>query len=278
MEILMGESNRIYVERKMLGVSYSMPTMKMTRDYYEVGYIISGDRKTITPTEIYYCGAGSVGFTHPYIYHRTMAASDEPYERILIKFTLDFVEPFLQEMGQQMFDQLYEQRICHFSPDSQEKISRMFMEMSETFEKGGPHKEFILQGMLFRLLFTIYEEKLPAANVVKNIAPLTPPIMDAIVFIEDNYAKNPTLEEAAQMAGFSPAYFSRLFSAQIGKSYTEYLDNVKIRHVLILLTQTKKTIMEIAEETGYCHGNYLNSQFKKKMGMTPGQYRKARKV
>jgi len=32
--------------------------------------------------------------------------------------------------------------------------------------------------------------------------------------------------------------------------------------------------MEIAEETGYCHGNYLNSQFKKKVGMTPGQYRK----
>ena len=34
---------------------------------------------------------------------------------------------------------------------------------------------------------------------------------------------------------------------------------------------------EIAEETGYCHGNYLNAQFKKHLGITPGQYRKKNK-
>ena len=270
----MQEGTGIYVERKMLGVSYSMPAMGMTKDYYEVGYIISGDRKTITPTNIYYCGAGSVGFTPPYIYHRTMAVSDEPYERILIKFTPEFVEPFIKEVGQQTFDQLCEQKICTFEKSAETKIAQMFMAMAEEFEKDGPHKEFILQGMLFRLLLTIYEEKLPPPNVTRNLEPLTPPIMDAMVFIEDNYASNPTLEEAAQVAGFSPAYFSRLFSAQLGKSYTDFLDNIKIQHVLILLTRTNKTIMEIAEETGYCHGNYLNSQFKKKMGMTPGQYRK----
>lgn len=274
MAIPMRKGTRIYVERKMLGVSYSMPTMEMTKDYYEVGYIISGDRKTITPTETYYCGAGSVGFTPPYIYHRTMATSDELYERILIKFTPEFVEPFIEEVGQQVFDQLYDQKICNFTKEVQDKIAHMFMEMAEEFEKDSPYKEFVLQGMLFRLLLTVYEEKLPAANVVQNLAPLTPPIMDAIVFIEDNYAKNPSLEQVAQEVGFSTAYFSRLFSAQLGKTYTEYLDNVKIQHVLILLTQTKKSIMEIAEETGYCHGNYLNSQFKKKTGMTPGQYRK----
>ena len=270
----LGEGVHIYVERKMFGVNYSMPVMKISRDYYEVGYIISGDRKTITPTEIYYCRAGSVGFTHPYIYHRTMSTSDVPYERILIKFTADFVEPFIQEMGQQVFDQLYDQRICNFNATVQKKIEQMFVEMAEEFEKDSPHKEFILQGMLFRLLLTVYEEKLPADHVTRNLTPLTPPIMDAIVFIEDNYAKNPALEQAAQVAGFTPAYFSRLFSAQLGKSYTEYLDSVKMQHVLILLTRTKKSIMEIAEETGYCHGNYLNSQFKKRMGMTPGEYRK----
>lgn len=274
MAIPMREGTHIHVERKILGVSYSMPTMQMASDYYEVGYIISGDRKTITPTETYYCGAGSVGFTPPYIYHKTMAASDEIYERILIKFTPDFVKPFISEVGQQVFDQLYEQRICYFPQHIEKRIAKMFMEMAEEFEKNSPHKEFILQGMLFRLLLTVYEEKLPPSNITRNLTPLTPPIMDAIVHIEDNYAKNPTLEQAAQVAGFSPAYFSRLFSAQLGKSYTEYLDNVKIQHVQILLTRTKKSIMEIAEETGYCHGNYLNSQFKKKVGMTPGQYRK----
>lgn len=273
----MREGAHISVERKSLGTSYSMKTMEMAMDYYEVGYIISGDRKTITPTATYFANAGTVGLTPPYIYHKTMAASDELYERILIKFTPAYVAPFIKEMGQPVFDQLYEQKICHFTKESREKIEQMFLEMVEEYEKDSPHKEFLLQGMLFRLLYTIYEERLPEEGVVHNITPLTPPIMDAIVFIEDNYAKNPTLEQAAAVAGFSTAYFSRLFSSQLGMSYTEYLDNIKIRHAQVLLTQSRKSIMEIAEETGYCHGNYLNSQFKKKVGMTPGEYRKRKR-
>lgn len=274
MPVPMKEGAHINVERKRLGTSYSMKTLEMAMDYYELGYIISGDRKTITPTETYFAGAGAVGLTPPYIYHKTMAASEEAYERILIKFTPAYVEPFIKEMGQPMFEQLYEQKICYFVEDTRKRIEQMFFEMVEEFEKENPHREFLLQGMLFRLLYTIYEERLPEEGIVHNITPLTPPIMDAIVFVEDHYASNPSLEEAAAVAGFSTAYFSRLFSSQLGMSYTEYLDNIKIRHAQVLLAQTKKSVMEIAEETGYCHGNYLNSQFKKKVGMTPGEYRR----
>ena len=127
------EGTQIYVERKTLGVSYSMPVMAMAMDYYEIGYIISGDRKTITPTATYFANAGMVGLTPPYVYHRTMAVSDEPYERILIKFTRAFAEPFIREVGQQVFDLLYEQKICQFTKESQEKICHMFMEMAEEY-------------------------------------------------------------------------------------------------------------------------------------------------
>ena len=264
----------ISVERKSLGTSYSMKTLEMAMDYYELGYIISGDRKVITPTETYFVSAGGVGLTPPYIYHKTMAASDELYERILIKFTPEYVEPFIEEVGLALFEQLYEQKICYFTENTRKKVEQLFMEMVEEAQKEHPHREFFLQGMLFRLLYTIYEERLPAEGIVQNVTPLTPPIMDAIVFVEAQYANNPSLEEAAAVAGFSAAYFSRLFSSQLGMSYTEYLDNIKIRHAQILLAQSKKSIMEIAGETGYCHGNYLNSQFKKKVGMTPGEYRK----
>lgn len=274
MPVPMKKDAHINVERKRLGTSYSMKTLEMAMDYYELAYIISGDRKTITPTETYFSSAGSVVFTPPYIYHKTMAASDELYERILIKFTPAYVEPFIKEMGLPMFEQLYEQKICYFTEEARKRIEQMFFEMVEEFEKDNPHREFLLQGMLFRLLYTIYEERLPEEGIVHNLTPLTPPIMDAIVFVEDNYASNPSLEETAAVAGFSTAYFSRLFSSQLGMSYTEYLDSIKIRHAQILLAQSKKSIMEIAEETGYCHGNYLNSQFKKKVGMTPGEYRR----
>lgn len=264
---------QIYILRNKSSVEAPMPTIGMTKDYFEVGYILSGARKIITPDKTYNASAGMVGITHPYIYHKTVAIA-EPYECILIRFTWAFAEPLIQRVGRTLVDKLNAQTIFDFSETSQKKIIRMFLEMEEEYKKDSPYKEFVLQGMLFRLLFAIYEEKLSVSNVMTNSTPLTPPIMDAIVYMENNFMNNPTLEETAKVAGFSTAYFSRLFAAQVGKSYTEYLDNIKIKHAQILLTQTKKTIMEIAEETGYCHGNYLNSQFKKKVGMTPGQYRK----
>ena len=91
---------------------------------------------------------------------------------------------------------------------------------------------------------------------------------------ENFYYRNPSLEETAGAANFSAPYFSRLFHAQMGKSYSEYLNHVKLRHVCILLAQTSLSVMEIAQETGFCHGNYLSEQFKRKMGMTPGQFRR----
>lgn len=265
---------QIYIVRNKSSAQVPIQTTEMTKDYFEVGYILSGGRKVITPDKTYEAYAGMVGITHPYIYHKTVAISDEPYECILIRFTRAFAEPLIQIVGRTVVEQLNAQTMFIFSEDSQKKIARMFLEMEEEYKKELPYREFILQGMLFRLLFTVYEEKISVSSVITNNESLTPPIMEALVYIEKNFMNNPTLEEIAKVAGFSMAYFSRLFSAQLGKSYTEYLDNVKIKHAQILLTQTRKTIMEIAEETGYCHGNYLNSQFKKKVGMTPGQYRK----
>lgn len=264
----------INVERKAFGVGYAMPSMEMATDHYSVSYIISGDRKSIAPMGTYSAHMGEVTTLPPYIYHRTVAESDTPYERILIKFSPEFAAPFIEEVGQQVFDELYEKNVFCFTDDVREKIKALFLDIAEEFKKEGPYKEFILKGMLFRILITIWENKLDSEGEVIHETPLTPPIVDAISYIENYYYRNPSLEETAAAANFSPAYFSRLFSAQVGKSYSEYLNSVKLHHVSILLAQTDKTIMEIAQETGYCHGNYLNDQFKKKMGMTPGEFRK----
>lgn len=275
MPIPLKEGTHIHVERKAFTPGYAMPSMEMATDHYNIGYVISGERSLITPHGTYNYGKGMAACSPPFVYGRTVAGSQDIYERILIKFSPEFIAPFIKEVGQPIFDGMYEKkRVFRFLEEGRARIEKMFLDMVVEFEKDSPHKEFILQGMLFRLLLAVWEEQLPEEGAQLHKSPVSPTIVDVLSFIENEYYRNPSLEEAAQVANFSPAYFSRIFHAQVGKSYSEYLNNVKLKAVQVLLTRTDKSIMEIAQEVGYCHGNYLNEQFKKKVGMTPGKYRR----
>ncbi len=270
----MPEGYQITVEHRILPGSYRMPSMQITADHYNIGYTVSGDRQTITPLQTYSYHAGDVSMAPPYLCHRTIAETDVPYESYLIKFTPEFVKPFLDHVGQHIFDELYELKICRFPKESQEKILNMFCEMEEEFQKDLPYKEFILQGMLFRLLTTVWEKRLLDEKAIMHPSPLTKPVMDAIFHIETCYSQNPTLEETANAANLSSSYLSRLFHTQLDMTFSDYLTNVKMRHVKNLLSKTNKSVTQIALETGFCSGDYLSTQFKAKTGMTPKEFRK----
>ncbi|MBQ8597545.1 MAG: helix-turn-helix transcriptional regulator [Lachnospiraceae bacterium] len=252
---------------------YHMDSMQMSEDHYNIGITLQGHRRTITPLYSYSYQAGDVALMQPFMYHRTLSEYDEPYERIMIKFSPEYVEPFIREMGQHTFNRLYEKPVYHFTKEIQEKLKRQFFDIYEEYRKNTPYKEFILQGMLFRLFATVLEEHIPTETTI-NPLPLTQPVINAIVYMENHYKEQPSMEEVSRHAGFSPGYFSRLFHAQLGMTYSAYLNNIQIRHVQILLSTTNMSVMDIAQETGYCHGEYLSAQFKKKTGITPSMYRK----
>lgn len=267
------QGKQIIVHYGIYEEHYQMKSMQMSTDHYNIGITLQGCRRTVTPHFSYCYQAGDVALAPPYLLHRTVAESDGPYERIMVKFSYKFAEPFIREMGQDVFDRLYENYVYCFTPETQDKIRQLFFDMYEEHQKNTPYREFILQGMLFRLFTTIMEEHLPIKATMYP-SPLTPRILDAINYMEKYYQTNITMEEVAHNIGFSPSYFSRLFHAQLGMSYRTYLSNIQIRNVQLLLANTDLSVSDIAKETGYVHVDYLSAQFKKKTGMTPSQYRK----
>lgn len=252
---------------------FHMDSMEMATDHFNIGITLQGRRRTITPSFAFSYQAGDVALLPPYIFHRTISESDGPYERIMVKFSPEFVEPFLCQVGQLEFNRLYQTFVYHFTAETQERLKTLFFDILAEYQKDTPYKEFIMQGMLFRIFTTILEEHIPS-EMTCNPLPLSPQIMDAIVYMENHYKEQPSLAKTAQHSGFSAGYFSRLFHTQLGMPYNTYLNNIQIRHVRILLATTDMSIMDIAHETGYCHGEYLSAQFKKKTGLTPTQYRK----
>lgn len=91
-------------------------------------------------------------------------------------------------------------------------------------------------------------------------------------FIIDRYAENPTLDEVSQIANMSSTAFCRYFKSHTNKTYTQFLNDIKVDNVCRLLLDKKLTISQICFEAGFNNFTHFNDQFKRIKGITPKQY------
>lgn len=279
MALPLPQGKQIQIYRRVLSSEYKMNSMEAATDHYSIMLLIHGDRTTITPQLTYTAHSGTIQTLAPFLYHQTVPASKEYYESILIKFSEDFVRPFCEQLGKPVLDQIYEYPLKNIrNNDVKEKIFRLaedMLEVSETSNYSDEHiRDFTMQTMLFQMLALIYEYETSTDDTPLYHTPLSPQIMDAVYYIESSYMNSPRIEKAAQIAGYSVSYFSRLFQNQLGISFSEYCTEVRLKHTQHALLTTNKSVTDISFEMGFSHPGNLTSCFKKKFGMTPLQYRK----
>lgn len=99
-------------------------------------------------------------------------------------------------------------------------------------------------------------------------------IQDAKAFIEDNFS-NPDLHmnSVARKFNLSPSHFSTVFSQEVGETFRDYLNTLRIDRARELLRTTNLKCSEIAYQCGYNDSHYFSTVFKKKTGFSPQQYR-----
>jgi AraC-like DNA-binding protein len=90
-------------------------------------------------------------------------------------------------------------------------------------------------------------------------------------YIEEHFAENITLNMLAQHVALSPYYLLRAFRAEVGMPPYAYLESVRIRQTQRLI-KAGLPLAEVAAEVGFSSQSHMTRQFKKIIGVTPGQY------
>jgi len=91
-------------------------------------------------------------------------------------------------------------------------------------------------------------------------------------FVEENYGRDLSLEDAAQHVYLSPVYFCRLFKELAGVNFLAYLTSVRMEKAEALLKSRRHKIYEISRMVGYGNTKYFTRVFKKQFGLTPTEY------
>ena len=94
-------------------------------------------------------------------------------------------------------------------------------------------------------------------------------------YIDRSIRRGVSLDEAAEYANMSSCYFSKLFKRMTGKNYITYVTDSRIEMAKRMLVDTEMPVINIAHELSYNETNYFSKAFKKKVGVTPSEYRTA---
>ena len=90
-------------------------------------------------------------------------------------------------------------------------------------------------------------------------------------YLETHYGENPSLDELARLAGLSPFHLLRVFRRALQLPPHAYLTGVRIARAKALLA-AGWPVARVATETGFVDQSHLTRQFKRLVGVTPGQY------
>jgi YesN/AraC family two-component response regulator len=96
-------------------------------------------------------------------------------------------------------------------------------------------------------------------------------------YIERNWLKKVSLEDAAETVDLSPKYLSRVFKDITGTGFMDYKLDVKIGKAKELLTDTGSTISDISDKLGFMTPESFMRIFKKVTKLTPSEFRKKKK-
>jgi len=98
-------------------------------------------------------------------------------------------------------------------------------------------------------------------------------IIKAKKYISENFREDISLSQVAKAVNLNPSYFSRLFSDEVGTSFTNYLNTLRIEYSKDLIAYTDESIQDIAYKVGYNSAYYFIKKFKRVTSMTPTKYR-----
>ena len=99
-------------------------------------------------------------------------------------------------------------------------------------------------------------------------------IREVFNYLDENQDKKITLEDVSSLVNMSVSSFCKFFKKVTGQTFTESLNNMRIKRAeMLLLNNDSMSISEIAYSVGYDSLSHFNHTFLKLKGETPTSYR-----
>lgn len=153
---------------------------------------------------------------------------------------------------------------------AEDTVLAAFSRVMQSIRTNRPALQQIMAGATSYLLGLFYsaQQAQPAAQAHQSNA-----IESAISHIHAEFARDLNMKQLAEEIGVSYSWFRSTFVAHTGLSPHQYLLELRLVRARNLLAETNLSVKEIAMQTGFEDEHYFSRLFRRKMNLTPGQFR-----
>ncbi|HEY9260311.1 AraC family transcriptional regulator [Chitinophaga sp.] len=249
---------------------------------YELILIVKSEGKMYAGNKVMNYNEGEIymfgpGLVHCFCNNSSPVGTDELAHAIIVQFTEDFI-------GKDFFDNLELRKIRELIQLSEygikfSKISSAVNTLFFQFQASQQMKNLII------LLQILDELSLRSRDSVQLLTDDprkihykdvdSKKLESVFKYVLENYAGHVDSKSAAALAYMNEAAFCRYFKKRTTKTFSQFVNEIRISHATKLLMGTDNGISEICYACGFDNISYFNRQFKIYQGTSPREYRKA---
>ena len=242
---------------------------------YELTLIVKGKGRRLIGDNHEYFESGDLvligpGLPHTWVSDSSMKGKSET---VVIQFSVEFIERFagLDELSAINKLLLYAKQGIAFKGKYSAAVKELIKRLPE---KRGVEK---ITGLMYILNELSKLRSVPlASSFYQPLRGLENKkrINKVCQYIQKHAAEALSIQKAAVLINLSPSAFCKFFKRMTGKTFSDYVNDIRITNVCSQLLASDRQIAEIAYGNGFETLTYFNRIFMKKINMRPSSYRK----
>jgi AraC-like DNA-binding protein len=256
----------------------AMPSFELFWHYhpeYELTYIISGRGRRLVGDCYEDFAAGDLVLLGPNLPHTWVSEKTKgnTCEAIVIQFGELFTSPLLQFPEMEKMEKIFvmASKGIHIQPAANTQLIQTIIQLPNQSPQNALTQ-------LIQILFQVSSctQRLLSSNHYKHTIGTGSQLRINKVFqyVQKHFKDNLQLTEVAAKLHLSETAFCKFFKRASGRTFSDYVNEIRIAHACKLLIETDKQVSQVAYESGFESLTYFNRIFLKKKNIRPKEWRR----
>ena len=237
------------------------------RPNYVIHYILDGSGIYKVDGHSFYLEAGQGFIIEPNVLTFYQADKKRPWSYVWVGFSGPRAPEYLSYLG-------FNHNHLDFKSSESERIRNLVFQMLNS-GKNSPKNEFYLHGLFFEFFSCLIDENMPQQqeDLDHDRQTTNRYLREAIAYIQQHFSEGLRISDLADHVAVSRGYLYQIFNETLGMSPKQYLTNFCMTRATELLTLEDLPVEEVAKSCGYPNPVAFSALFRKRMGLSPTQYR-----